>query len=135
MNCLFEIGYQSASNYSSEVLPFLLCPLLPGHSYKPGEKIDSHIFGSDPGLPPDSHSSEEVLKGKQHSTAYRCKKCMRIVALQENVVSHVPGEGEACFDWQKRKSSNRMNKFQEEECSSLFVEPLKWMTSGIIQQS
>ncbi|WOK96786.1 dual specificity protein phosphatase 12 [Canna indica] len=101
-----------------------------GHSYKQGEKIDSSIFGADPGLPAvDSNSSPEVVKGNQHGIAYRCRKCRRIVALQENVVSHVPGEGETCFDWQKRKSGNGMNRLQEQECSSLFVEPLKWMAS------
>ncbi|RWW67872.1 hypothetical protein BHE74_00024665 [Ensete ventricosum] len=75
-----------------------------GHSYKQGEKIDSYIFAADPGLPLESNSSEEVRKGNQHTSAYRCKKCRRIVASQENVVSHVPGENETCFDWQKRKS-------------------------------
>ncbi|CAL9152265.1 unnamed protein product [Musa hybrid cultivar] len=100
-----------------------------GHSYKQGEKIDSSIFGADPGLPLESNSSEEVRKGNQHTTAYRCKKCRRIVVSQENVVSHVPGENETFFDWQKRKSGNWSNRFQEQECSSFFVEPLKWMTS------
>lgn len=99
-----------------------------GHSYKQGEKIDSSVFGADPGLPADSIPSEGI-KGDQHA-AYRCKKCRRVVALQENVVSHVPGEGETCFDWQKRKNNNRTNRFQDQDCSSLFVEPLKWMTSG-----
>ncbi|KAG6522581.1 dual specificity protein phosphatase 12-like [Zingiber officinale] len=98
-----------------------------GHSYKQGEKLDSSVFGADPGLPADSIPSEGI-KGDQH-TAYRCKKCRRVVALQENVVSHVPGEGETCFDWQKRKNNNRTNRFQDQDCSSLFVEPLKWMTS------
>ncbi|URE18017.1 resistance protein [Musa troglodytarum] len=102
-----------------------------GHSYKPGEKIDSFVFSADPGLPPpELNPSEEAPKGNQHGTAYRCKKCRRIVALKENVVSHVAGEGETCFEWQKRKAGNRANnRFQEQQCSSLFVEPLKWMTS------
>ncbi|XP_008786853.2 dual specificity protein phosphatase 12-like [Phoenix dactylifera] len=100
-----------------------------GHSYKQGEKIDGSIFGADPGLAVESSSSEQASKGDKKRTVYRCKKCRRIVALQDNVVSHVPGEGETCFEWQKRKSGNPFNRFQEPECSSLFVEPLKWMTS------
>ena len=63
-------------------------------------------------------------------TAYRCKKCRRVVALQENVVDHTPGEGETSFDWHKRKSGNPFNKSEESECSSIFVEPLQWMTAG-----
>ncbi|KAG1365500.1 dual specificity protein phosphatase 12 [Cocos nucifera] len=101
-----------------------------GHSYKQGEKIDGSIFGADPGLPVESNSSEGALKGDQKRTAYRCRKCRRIIALQDNVVSHLPGEGETCFEWQKGKSGNPFNRFQEPECSSLFIEPLKWMTSG-----
>ncbi|URD97805.1 Dual specificity phosphatase, catalytic domain containing protein [Musa troglodytarum] len=125
-NCLFA-GLASISHMDDGVQ--LDQEALLGHSYKQGEKIDGSIFGADPGLPLESNSSEEVRKGNQHTTAYRCKKCRRIVALQGNVVSHVPGENETFFDWQKRKSGNWSNRFQEQECSSLFVEPLKWMTS------
>ncbi|RWW09326.1 hypothetical protein GW17_00027181 [Ensete ventricosum] len=57
---------------------------------------------------------EEALEGNQH-VAYRCKKCRRIVALKENVVSHVPGEGETCFEWQKRKAGNQANSFREQQ--------------------
>ncbi|XP_008794227.2 dual specificity protein phosphatase 12-like [Phoenix dactylifera] len=100
-----------------------------GHSYKQGEKIDGFILGADPGLPVESNSSEEASKVDQPRIAYRCKKCCRVVALQDNVVSHVPGESETCFEWQKRRSGNMFDRFRETECSSLFVEPLKWMIS------
>lgn len=63
-------------------------------------------------------------------TAFRCKKCRRAVALQENVLDHIPGEGETSFDWHKRKGGNPFNKSGESECSSVFVEPLQWMTPG-----
>ncbi|XP_072985817.1 probable inactive dual specificity protein phosphatase-like At4g18593 isoform X2 [Typha latifolia] len=56
---------------------------------------------------------------------YRCKKCRRIVASQENVIPHEKGAGEQCFKWKKR--DDRMATEKKLECSSIFVEPLKWM--------
>eukprot|EP00262_Sarcandra_glabra_P003764 TRINITY_DN1454_c0_g1_i1.p1 TRINITY_DN1454_c0_g1~~TRINITY_DN1454_c0_g1_i1.p1 ORF type:complete len:367 (-),score=39.54 TRINITY_DN1454_c0_g1_i1:507-1607(-) len=102
-----------------------------GDSYNRGEKIDSSKFGADPGLPIEAISSEEGPNGDSKPTtpAYRCKKCRRVVAVQENVIGHTPGEGETCFEWQKRKSGNPFNRPDELECSSIFVEPLKWMTT------
>ncbi|XP_042487853.1 dual specificity protein phosphatase 12-like [Macadamia integrifolia] len=102
-----------------------------GELYNRGEKIDSSKFGADPGVPLEVVSSEvaESPNGEAKSTlAYRCKKCRRVVALKDNVVSHIPGEGETSFEWQKRRSGNPFNKFDEHECSSIFVEPLRWMT-------
>ncbi|KAJ0080885.1 hypothetical protein Patl1_10525 [Pistacia atlantica] len=60
---------------------------------------------------------------------YRCKKCRRIVALEENIVPHERGKGEQCFKWKKR--SNDPGKIEKEvaECSSIFVESMKWMQS------
>uniref|UniRef100_A0A7N1A862 Dual specificity protein phosphatase 12 n=1 Tax=Kalanchoe fedtschenkoi TaxID=63787 RepID=A0A7N1A862_KALFE len=46
----------------------------------------------------------------KHQVIYRCKKCRRIVASQENVRS---GDG-----WDAET---------EPPCSSIFVEPMKWM--------
>uniref|UniRef100_K3Y935 protein-tyrosine-phosphatase n=1 Tax=Setaria italica TaxID=4555 RepID=K3Y935_SETIT len=66
-------------------------------------------------------------KTEQHKTAYRCRKCRRIIAVEDNVISHVPGEGESCFDWNRRKSGHSYSN-KEQDCSSLFIEPLKWMT-------
>ncbi|XP_020595690.1 dual specificity protein phosphatase 12 [Phalaenopsis equestris] len=102
-----------------------------GHSYKLGEKVDSSIFEEDPGSLPESSSSStsESAKENQRKTIYRCKKCRRIVALHENVVSHTPGEGETCFEWHKRKGGNPFKRFDEVECSSIFIEPLRWMTT------
>lgn len=106
-------------------------------------RVDESIFEADPGLPPEprpalealienQHQQQQQEQAKQHEKkiAYRCKKCRRVVALQENVVSHVPREGEACFDWNKRRHSRPFSPSDENECSSLFVEPMKWMTSG-----
>ncbi|XP_058080094.1 uncharacterized protein LOC131228220 [Magnolia sinica] len=98
-----------------------------GDSYNRGEKINSSKFAADPGLSTEAVSSEVAPNGDKPTTAYRCKKCRRVVALQENVVGHTPGEGETCFEWQKRRSGNPFNRSDELECSSIFVEPLRWM--------
>ncbi|GAU45840.1 hypothetical protein TSUD_175390 [Trifolium subterraneum] len=56
---------------------------------------------------------------------YRCKKCRRIVASEENIVSHERGKGESSFKWNKRSSGE--NGKQPVDCTSIFVEPMKWM--------
>lgn len=101
-----------------------------GQFYKQGEKIDSFVFGADPGLPLESGIPDgEVSEAVQPTKAFRCRKCRRIIALEENVINHEPGEGETCFNWHKRKSSHTYDRSDETECSSIFVEPLKWMTT------
>jgi hypothetical protein len=106
--------------------------LVSGESYHRNEKIDSSKFGADPGLPTEVSSEVEAASNlaNNHTPAYRCKKCRRVVALQEHVIDHIPGEGETSFEWRKRKSGNPYNKSEESECSSIFVEPLRWMTAG-----
>lgn len=101
-----------------------------GDSYNRGEKIDGSKFGADPGLPAEIVCANvEALPGKQvpPTPAYRCKKCRRVIALQENVLDHVPGEGETSFDWHKRRGGNPFSRSGDNECSSIFVEPLRWM--------
>ncbi|CAL5423061.1 unnamed protein product [Camellia sinensis] len=103
-----------------------------GNSYNHREGIDTSKFGADPGLPTEEASSDVGISGNSgrvSSRAYHCKKCRRVVALQENIVDHVPGEGETSFGWHKRKDGNPFNKCDEVECSSIFVEPLRWMTA------
>lgn len=98
-----------------------------GQSYKIGEKIGSYVFEDDPGVSRQATPTQDLSNKDTRKTAYRCKKCRRIVAVEDNVVSHTPGEGESCFEWyNKRKGGQPYNK--EQDCSSLFVEPLKWMT-------
>ncbi|XP_021294879.1 probable inactive dual specificity protein phosphatase-like At4g18593 [Herrania umbratica] len=63
--------------------------------------------------------SEAVQKPK---VIYRCKKCRRIVASEESIVPHERGKGEQCFKWRKRSGEK-----EPTQCSSVFVEPLKWM--------
>ncbi|KAL0716863.1 hypothetical protein Bca4012_066185 [Brassica carinata] len=53
-------------------------------------------------------SSQESLPKPQ--VMYRCRKCRRIVAIEENIAPHEPGRGEECFAWKKRSGN---------ECSAL----------------
>ncbi|CAA0812846.1 Probable inactive dual specificity protein phosphatase-like [Striga hermonthica] len=100
-----------------------------GETYNRGEKIDSSKFGPDPSFPAEklSSNSERLTnnEARPNTPAYRCKKCRRLVALKENVVDHVPGEGETCFNWRKR--SGTFSRSEDDECSSIFIEPLCWM--------
>ncbi|KAJ7972119.1 putative Dual specificity protein phosphatase [Quillaja saponaria] len=102
-----------------------------GETYNRGEKIDSSKFGADPGMPTKVSSEGEAAPevAKKRTPAYRCKKCRRVVALQDHVVDHIPGEGETSFDWHKQRSGNPFNKSKETDCSSVFIEPLRWMTA------
>lgn len=104
-----------------------------GDCYNRGEKIDDSKFGADPGLPGENISPHVKASANKPLTTpvYRCKKCRRLVALQENVVEHVPGEGEKSFEWHKRKSGNPFNRSDDHECSSIFIEPLRWMTAVV----
>lgn len=107
--------------------------LISGDSYNRGELIDSSKFAADPSLQTSNASSASEINpksGNNSTRAYLCKKCRRVLALQENVVDHIPGEGEASFTWNKRRSGNPYNKSVDAECSSVFVEPLRWMTAG-----
>ncbi|XP_057437932.1 uncharacterized protein LOC130730065 [Lotus japonicus] len=100
-----------------------------GESHFSGLRIDSSKLGEDPGMPVENSPEvqEPVKVENNRSPTYRCKKCRRIVALQEHVVDHIPGEGETSFGWHKRRSGNPFNKSNESECSSIFIEPLRWM--------
>ncbi|KAF9683664.1 hypothetical protein SADUNF_Sadunf04G0037300 [Salix dunnii] len=60
---------------------------------------------------------------------YRCKRCRRIVASEENIVPHERGKGEQCFKWNKKSVDSCKNQ-EPPECSSIFVEPMKWMQTG-----
>lgn len=65
---------------------------------------------------------------------YRCKKCRRIVASQEHVVPHEHGKGQKCFKWRKRGSDPWEADKEPPQCSSIFVEPMKWMESGQLEE-
>ncbi|GMI72308.1 hypothetical protein like AT4G18593 [Hibiscus trionum] len=75
--------------------------------------------------PTNDSNSEPVSKPQ---LIYRCKKCRRIVASEESIVPHERGKGGQCFKWRKRSGHNVGDEEKEPtQCSSIFVEPLKWM--------
>ncbi|XP_057947926.1 probable inactive dual specificity protein phosphatase-like At4g18593 [Malania oleifera] len=72
-------------------------------------------------------NESELGSDTRPQVIYRCKKCRRIVAAKENVVPHERGAGETCFKWRKRSSGPSEAEEEQPECSSIFVEPMKWM--------
>ncbi|KDP45356.1 hypothetical protein JCGZ_09605 [Jatropha curcas] len=70
-------------------------------------------------------SNSHLYSVPKPQVIYRCKKCRRIVASEENIVPHERGKGEQCFKWKKR--SGDPQEKETTECSSIFVEPMKWM--------
>lgn len=58
---------------------------------------------------------------------YRCKKCRRMLATQEFVVTHEVGAGGKCFNRGKRSVDDDDKK---PECPCIYVEPMKWMQTG-----
>lgn len=71
-----------------------------------------------------SNQTDVESEGKPQMI-YRCKKCRRIVASEDQIVPHERGEGQKCF---RRKKSDMEDELPE--CSSIFVEPMKWMQAG-----
>uniref|UniRef100_A0ACD5TI26 Uncharacterized protein n=1 Tax=Avena sativa TaxID=4498 RepID=A0ACD5TI26_AVESA len=66
-------------------------------------------------------NSEEKQTTTNPGGIYRCKKCRRMVATQEYVVTHKVGSGESHFFRHKTDG-------KEPECTpAIFVEPMKWM--------
>lgn len=63
---------------------------------------------------------------------YRCKKCRRIVASQEQIVSHEPGAIKG-FRWTGKKGEPLHMNEEPAECSSIYVEPMKWMEAGLLR--
>ncbi|XP_010279105.1 PREDICTED: probable inactive dual specificity protein phosphatase-like At4g18593 [Nelumbo nucifera] len=74
-------------------------------------------------------NNSDVGSDSKSQVIYRCKKCRRIVAAQENLVFHERGEGEKCFKWKKRDGAPWECQKEPPECTSIFVEPMKWMQS------
>ncbi|KAF8409034.1 hypothetical protein HHK36_005106 [Tetracentron sinense] len=75
----------------------------------------------------ETSNNSEVGTDPKPQVTYRCKRCRRIIASQENVVLHERGEGEKCFKWKKRNGDLWDTDKEPPECSSIFVEPMKWM--------
>ena len=59
---------------------------------------------------------------------YRCKRCRRMLATQEFVVTHEVGQGEESFKTRKGFHVDEDAKKPEYMC--IFVEPMKSMQAG-----
>lgn len=79
-----------------------------------------------------NNSSSESFNSQ---VVYRCKKCRRIVATQESIVTHERGKGELSFKWSKRSSNQLGLENKPADCTSIFVEPMKWMETCKIKQN
>ncbi|KAI4348591.1 hypothetical protein L6164_009299 [Bauhinia variegata] len=119
-----EMGFKV--DHSSPIYKRFRLKIL-GENYNSGLGIDSSKLGADPGIPIETEVERAPKVGNNCIHTYRCKKCRRVVALPEHVVDHIPGEGETSFEWHKWRSGNPFSKPNESECSSIFIEPLRWM--------
>jgi dual specificity phosphatase 12 len=101
-----------------------------GDSFAKGEVLESSSYASDPGIRPAASSVPNVVETQiERSMLYRCKKCRRVIARDENVLAHDVGGGEAAFNWKKRGTKRGMAQ-ERPVCTSIFVEPMQWMTTG-----
>lgn len=109
----------------------LFLSIAAGDSFANGERMDSSSYASDPGSanirPPAL--SNGIDSNMEHFTVYRCKKCRRVVARDENVIGHEVGGGETAFKHQKRGGKQGTAE-ERPVCTSIFVEPLQWMKTG-----
>lgn len=62
-------------------------------------------------------------------TVIRCRSCRRRIISDENVLEHLPGSGEISFAPNKRDHATLVSQSAVHACSSLFVEPMVWMSS------
>lgn len=94
--------------------------------------LESSSYASDPGIRPAASSVPNVVETQvERLMLYRCKKCRRVIARDENVLVHDVGGGEAAFNWKKRDTKRGMAQ-ERPVCTSIFVEPMQWMTTGAL---
>ncbi|KAJ7523775.1 hypothetical protein O6H91_18G062500 [Diphasiastrum complanatum] len=128
---LFQMMDYKIDKRNSLYKGFLLQML--GEDYMMGERIEWSRFAADPESATDFLPKVEISDSglvdniqERHVSFYRCKKCRRILASQENVLNHSPGVGQEAFKWRKRGQSSK-DEMSATQCSSIFVEPMRWM--------
>ncbi|VVB13152.1 unnamed protein product [Arabis nemorensis] len=94
-----------------------------GYLYSKDKKFDKLKLRTDPEI-----SNESSSNG---TTTYQCKKCKRVVLSQEQVMNHTPSEADLEFDAVFANMNgdvhNKNLGGEEQQCTSVFVEPLSWM--------
>jgi dual specificity phosphatase 12 len=128
---MFEEMGCTVNRVSSVYKNFRLATM--GDAYIRGERIDSSSYAADPGNvtnePNSRDSGDQQAVIDQPSKVYRCKKCRRVVASEENVITHIPGDGVTSFKWRKRGVQvSGKDELVQPECTSIFVQPMQWMT-------
>ncbi|CAK9237404.1 unnamed protein product [Sphagnum troendelagicum] len=128
---MFEEMGCTVNRVSSVYKNFRLATM--GDAYLRGERIDSSSYAADPGnvtnKPNSQDSGDQQAVIDRPSKVYRCKKCRRVVASEENVITHIPGAGVTSFKWRKRGVQvSGKDELVQPECTSIFVQPMQWMT-------
>ncbi|CAE6086256.1 unnamed protein product [Arabidopsis arenosa] len=96
-----------------------------GYLYSKDKKFDRLKLRADPGI-----SNERSSR----SSTYECKKCKRVLLFQEQVIDHTPGEADSEFDDMFKNMIGEVHKNpgdHQNQCTSIFVEPLSWMNSAM----
>ncbi|KAH7427913.1 hypothetical protein KP509_10G066800 [Ceratopteris richardii] len=61
------------------------------------------------------------------SIVYRCKKCRRVLASEEHVLTHQQQDGHSSN--RRKDEPSLWDEPHSVECTSIFVEPMQWMTA------
>eukprot|EP00250_Pteridium_aquilinum_P012107 c20516_g1_i1 orf=399-1382(-) len=99
-----------------------------GELYGQGKCIESSCFAADPALVTSAGPQDSELQRRTDlnlAPFYRCKKCRRIVACQENVLTHEQESGN--LPVRKKEKGSLWNETRSVDCTSVFVEPMQWM--------
>ncbi|KAG7549440.1 Dual specificity phosphatase catalytic domain [Arabidopsis thaliana x Arabidopsis arenosa] len=95
-----------------------------GYLYSKDKKFDRFKLRADPGI-----SNERSSR-----STYECKKCKRVLLFQDQVIDHTPGEADSEFDDMFKNMIGEVHKNpgdHQNQCTSIFVEPLNWMNSAM----
>ncbi|ESO89447.1 hypothetical protein LOTGIDRAFT_125232 [Lottia gigantea] len=82
------------------------------------------------------HKLYSQLDESNSLNSYKCRKCRQALFKSSALLPHMEGKGKAAFDWRSRIEDDENDiDFQNKDktlCDrSLFIEPLKWMSSYV----
>ncbi|KAG0233409.1 hypothetical protein BGW42_007494 [Actinomortierella wolfii] len=83
--------------------------------------------GINPARPPVARPSmsRPVAAGPR---PLKCKKCRRALVSRDAVITHLPGQGQASFQYRKRNGTlNVTEPVNSVTCQSYFIEPIEWI--------
>ncbi|XP_038063663.1 dual specificity protein phosphatase 12-like isoform X2 [Patiria miniata] len=95
-----------------------------------GQEVPKEVIAADP----------QETTTDQTQTIYKCRKCRRAAFLEASVLAHITGRGQESFQWHKQSHplsqgvtpSPSGTVDSSVTCTSLFVEPVKWMEPFMI---